>query len=399
MIAEDGGPDRFIPLYNASSLVEDGWDVPTGILSDRSLARRTTLEDVAAFNAKESFFTCNDGGQCESGACTGQTCEWNPGKSPSNKKRDDGDDSNDGDPMDVDPKKNCVNSIPAMMYNCKYFPDETASGRTYNGICHNILQFFDDNGLGSGLFTGTYNAQGNSDDGGNRERVCGRLSKHGYKIKDENGKDKLHRGTWANKCRDESKVLSRLTNKKVGASGNENWLSCDEFPWNSLEEGGNPQTNSRSCVPGYQQNNQGHINKLPKNIDQEVSWVDSKGKTQTAFQSWKDDWDEARGNPNSPDLDKDWNHGENNEKSFTFHLFNSDTTTTPTNTQYEVFNHKLAKENGKEDNIANVLGAINIFDNPKYKFSSFNAFCKNGNLVKTHPFWGNANGLYVRMKG
>ena len=396
MIADDGSADRFIPLYNTSSLIYDDWDLPTGNLSRGAVAKRSTLEDVAAFNTKESYFTCNDGGQCESGACTGQACEWNPGTLSSKAKRDSEDDDN---PKNVDPQQKCVNSIPAMMYNCKYFPDESVAGRTYNGICHNILDYFTMAGLGSGPFTATYNAEGKSDDGDNREMVCGRGSKHDYKITDENDKVQDHRGSWANKCRDESNVLSHLQNKRFGMPGNSNWLSCDEFPWNSLEEGGNPASNSRSCVPGYQQNNQGHLNKLPKQLDQEVSWVDSKGVTQTAFKAWGKNWNEGKGNPNSPNLDKDWNHAENNKKEFTFHLFNSDSTTTPTNSQYEVFNHKLVAGSGDEDNISNVVAAINIFGNSKYRFNGWNAWCKNGNQLKFHPFWGNANGKYVRITG
>ncbi|KAL4929365.1 uncharacterized protein BDV17DRAFT_290683 [Aspergillus undulatus] len=98
LLPEAGGPDRFIPLYNLSSMSETD-----GVLSPRSLEKRITLEDVPAFNGGKPFFTCNDGGQCSSGGCAGDACEWNPNTSQSTRKHQNDDDNDDEDPMDVDP--------------------------------------------------------------------------------------------------------------------------------------------------------------------------------------------------------------------------------------------------------------------------------------------------------
>jgi hypothetical protein len=40
-----------------------------------------------------------------------------------------------------------MSTIPGMMYDCRFFPDEIAGGREHNGICHNILIYFG-NGIG-----------------------------------------------------------------------------------------------------------------------------------------------------------------------------------------------------------------------------------------------------------
>jgi hypothetical protein len=74
---------RQIYYPNIDPVVDDPWYQTTGGLP-QSLARRSTLEDVSAFAANKIFFTCNDNGQCSSGACAGQACDWNPAKSRSN---------------------------------------------------------------------------------------------------------------------------------------------------------------------------------------------------------------------------------------------------------------------------------------------------------------------------
>ncbi|KAJ5375386.1 hypothetical protein N7517_007392 [Penicillium concentricum] len=329
-LIESGGADKFIPIYNTTLLEEDDWFETTGI--SPNLAKRSTLEDVAAFGAKKSFFTCNDGGQCSSGACAGQSCEWNPAKPDSKSKRADDD---DGDPMDVDASQNCISAIPAMMYNCKYFPDVTLSGRSLPGICQNIMKYFTQAGLGSGPFSATFSLEGQSENGPNREAVCGRKSGHKYSITDENGKQVEYEGTWADKCVKQSAVLGVLTGKGNGPAGNNNWLSCDEFPFNYMDEGGNPTMNSRSCVPGPQQFTQGSINSLPRQVQQEVSWVDSKGNTKTAWKKWLDDW-----------------------------------------------------EDGTQDKIDQVVGAINLMGNSKYRVISYNAWCLNDASTRPHPLWG-----------
>ncbi|KAL2829474.1 hypothetical protein BDW59DRAFT_178440 [Aspergillus cavernicola] len=402
VLPESGGPDRFIPLYNLSSIP----DTERGLFP-RSLERRTTLEDVAAFNGETPFFTCNDGGQCSSGGCAGGACEWNPADSQSTTKRqadDDDDDDDSGEPMDVDPSQSCVSAIPAMMYNCRYFPDDVvpATNKQIGGICRNILEAFSTSGLGSGPFSATYNTLGNSELGGNREIACGTGSVHKFAIVDAQGNPKDHTETWSEQCILESDVLSEITGKPKGRPGNGNWLSCDEFPFNSLAEGGNPLTLNRKCVPGYQQEIQGNVNQLPRRLQQEVSWTDSNGETKKAFKRWTIDWasSSAKGRINNPDKDTAWNWAENNKKSFTFHLFNSDSETTVTGSRYEVFNHKLVTKSGFEGNMVNVVAAINLFDNDKYTYDGFNAWCRNdvGGL-RNHKLWGDNYPKFVRIKG
>ncbi|KAF7585706.1 hypothetical protein BBP40_010256 [Aspergillus hancockii] len=86
-----GSAERFIPLYNATEFVDDGWDGSTGLLAPRSLQKRKTPEEIAAFGLKKGFFTCNDGGQCKNGGCDDDSCERKP-KPFSLTKRADGDD-------------------------------------------------------------------------------------------------------------------------------------------------------------------------------------------------------------------------------------------------------------------------------------------------------------------
>ncbi|KAL5044203.1 hypothetical protein BDW71DRAFT_186555 [Aspergillus fruticulosus] len=59
-----------------------------------------------------------------------------------------------------------------------------------------------------------------------------------------------HYETWAQQCV-ENRTSSRALLVDPGESGNDNWLSCDEFPFNSVEEGGQDSTFTRMCVPGY----------------------------------------------------------------------------------------------------------------------------------------------------
>lgn len=376
-----------------------------GILSPRSLEKRVTLEDVPAFNGGKPFFTCNDGGQCSSGGCAGDACEWNPNTSQSTSKRQSDDDNDDGDPMDVDPTQSCVNSIPAMMYNCRYFPDETLPGYgvPIGGICRNILEGLSKNNLDGQPFPLTYSMAGSTERDEDRRYVaCEGGSRHDFVIVDREGNMHDHYDTWARQCIEESNVLSDITGDDPGEPGNDNWLSCDEFPFNSVEEGGQDSTLNRMCVPGYQQYIQGNINQLPRRVVQEVSWIDSKGNTKTATKSWTQDWlgYNAKGRQGNPDKDSAWNWAENNWKRFTFHLFNSESDTTVTGSRYEVFNHNLVTKSGFESDMGNVVAAMNFFNNPKYTYEGFNAWCRSDrNGRRNHPLWGERYPNFVRIKG
>lgn len=132
--------------------MDDGWDIPTGLLAPRSLQKRKTPEEVAAFGLNKGFFTCNDGGQCKSGGCDGDTCEWKPKPSSLTRLADD----DDGDPIDVDSSQSCVSSIPIVIYNYKYFSDYRVRDKEIYDICYIILKFFINEGLGTGLFRVTF---------------------------------------------------------------------------------------------------------------------------------------------------------------------------------------------------------------------------------------------------
>jgi hypothetical protein len=105
--------DDFSPLYNSTYWFDEDWNSTGGALSP--LQRREEGEEASALNEKAtSFFTCNDGGQCPSGACAGDACQWVPGKKPPS-SRTRRTDPEEGDPMDTDPVVPCMNSIPAFM--------------------------------------------------------------------------------------------------------------------------------------------------------------------------------------------------------------------------------------------------------------------------------------------
>jgi hypothetical protein len=84
-----------------------------------------------------------------------------------------------------------------------------------------------------------------------------------------------------------------------------------------------------------------------------------------------------------------WNWALNNKKSLTMHLFNSETDSTPSGTKYQVFNHDIVAGNGvTETNIANVVAAINLMDNPKYEMD-YNAYCYKSTVnPRSHNGWG-----------
>ncbi|KAL3483248.1 hypothetical protein BJX62DRAFT_245092 [Aspergillus germanicus] len=71
------------------------------------------------------------------------------------------------------------------------------------------------------------------------------------------------------------------------------------------------------------------------------------------------------------------------------HLFNSETDSTPSGTKYQVLNHDIVAGNGlTETNIANVVAAINLMDNPKYEMD-YNAYCYKSTVnPRSHNGWG-----------
>ncbi|KAL2813594.1 hypothetical protein BJX63DRAFT_431934 [Aspergillus granulosus] len=187
------------------------------------------------------------------------------------------------------------------------------------------------------------------------------------------------------------KYSSELEGKGPWPGGNQNWVTCDEFPFNSWDEGGSWGKPSRECAPGYQQHIQGVINTLPSNVWQEVTWINSKGETDKEKHAWKEDWwgKDTVGDAGAVHKDIHWNWALNNKKSLTMHLFNSETDSTPSGTKYQVFNHDIVAGNGvDETNIANAIAAINLVGNPKYEID-YNAYCWKPTVKpRSHNGWG-----------
>ncbi|KAF2119716.1 hypothetical protein BDV96DRAFT_642728 [Lophiotrema nucula] len=390
--------NTFVPLYNSTFHFDDEWFSAGRTFESSSFTKRDDkeLSDTGVLGKKGGFFTCNDDGKCASGGCAGDACEWVPPAKPSSdamSRRADGDPENE-DPKDTDTVQPCLNSLPVFMYNCKYLPDrDGGEGTTFPGICHNILNYFADfEGGGSGPFQATYHHT-RAEDRKNRRRVCGTGDKVTYKIINSEGKIEEKTTSWSQRCGETSEEYARRVNKGIGSkNGNMNWFSCDEFPFNSLEEGGNPSQVARACVPGYQQIMQGNANQVLDNIQQLVSWTDSKDKPQTAWKPWAhegdSDWRSQRNTrygQSRGGINKDiaWNWAYNNEKKFTIHLFDSDNDATPAGGTYSIFNHKLSK-----GNIGEVIAAVNLLDNPKYRMidDKFNAWCTTGEYAE--HLWG-----------
>ncbi|USP75586.1 hypothetical protein yc1106_02860 [Curvularia clavata] len=386
--------ERFEPIYNSSYAffddVSESVDLSGGAIG-RIDKRAEGDEKTPLDEDTTRLFTCNDGGKCKQGNCNGNSCQWTPGQTP--KKRQDSDDEDD--PMDVDSDTPCPDSIPAFMYNCKYFPDINTDGFEFLGICHNILNYFQDfQGGGSGPFFGTFHHT-SAGESSNRAAVCGARSSTTYASVDADGDYEEVTGPWDKRCIAESNFYARSARKPEGRPGNTNWLSCDEFPFNALEEGGNPNRNARACVPGYQQNVQGNANQVLNGIRQQVTWTDNAGGTRTATKAWSIDWrgSSATGRNNNPNKDTAWNWALNNNKEFTMHLFDSDSDTDARGEAYSIFEHTLtgAPSQGNapanlQTDIANVVSAVNFMDNSKYS-ADYNAWCSTGQ-TRDHELWG-----------
>jgi hypothetical protein len=191
--------------------------------SSGPLSKRLSFADISSFG--KGLLTCNDGKQCKSGKCA--ACQI--GASPQSKKRDGGDTSAGADD---DPP--CVTEIPAVMYNCKYFPDEErtlpdGTKKHFTGICSNIMNYFDNEGLGSGPKQLSLNwVPGETE---HRRKTCGKTNRI-VKL-DDKGNAQLVSETMAETCQRESDELSALLKLPAIIHGNSNWMSCDEFPFNS----------------------------------------------------------------------------------------------------------------------------------------------------------------------
>lgn len=93
------------------------------------------MKDISTFG--KGLIACNDGGQCKKGKCNGDACGI--GNKPQSRKREDG-----GQAPIVEETESCITELPAIIFNCKYFPDCTqdhrdGSKRHWKGICTNTM--------------------------------------------------------------------------------------------------------------------------------------------------------------------------------------------------------------------------------------------------------------------
>lgn len=129
-------------------------------------------------------------------------------------------------------------------------------------------------------------------------------------------------------------------------------------------------------------------------IWQTVYWQDNNDERKEDQKSWAADWKTGtalRGGARVAEpinKDKAWNWEENNRKSFTMHLFDSDSTTTSLGGTYSPLNHALKTETGLESDISRVVTAVNLMDNDKYGFNNYNAFCIKETTPSKKHLWG-----------
>lgn len=183
------------------------------------------MADISSFG--KGSIACNDDGQCKKGKCNGDACDM--GDKPQSKKRADGSQA----PI-VEDTTPCITAVPAVMYNCNYFPDRTVprndgTSKLFKGICTNIMNHFKDEGLGAGPIDLTY-AQKNGKTG-NRGKMCGAVVTTKRKLL-ANGEPGVSE-TWSTRCQREGHELADEKGlRRVKDEGNMNWSSCDEFPFN-----------------------------------------------------------------------------------------------------------------------------------------------------------------------
>ncbi|KAF3229694.1 hypothetical protein TWF106_000082 [Orbilia oligospora] len=290
------------PIENATFGILDG--VGTDFLGKRDLVKRVGWEDVASF--AKGLLDCNDGGRCAGGGCTNGACDL---QSSPRSKRSLVSKRADEEPEEPLPLEVCDTSVPNIYWNCKYFEDHIVTPRpglqsdpqwSYFGVCHNMRNGFAV--LNAGL-TVTLNMEGTKRDGQNRrDQMCGKYGSY-HPNQDlsltafpgENDRiqgaidDQSNNLVWAQHCKAES---SRLNSFKFGAgewplTGNENWLTCDEFPFASTIEGGNPAQGVRACTPGYQQGYQSVlIGNFGLWMNERVSWKNEDGTNEETWVEW-----------------------------------------------------------------------------------------------------------------
>ncbi|KAJ8130004.1 hypothetical protein O1611_g3626 [Lasiodiplodia mahajangana] len=174
---------------------------------------------------------------------------------------------NDGLTVRAGPDPTCYKK-PGMFYNCDFFPhsnkfdnlNENTMRQSpqyeFIGICKNIQNYLQkpppSGTYGSNWMEITYKP---GSGGGNRNDACADVSKSCASTKTQ---------MWP------TRVSSLAANPMPGdpdyqlERGYSALISCDEFPFNASEEGGNGA--EAACVPVEQQNYQGQINSIIQNL-------------------------------------------------------------------------------------------------------------------------------------
>lgn len=263
----DDGPNSTLGLNEDWYSSYDDWHYRNQ--SSHLLRKRLDYSDIAAFG--KGLLECNDGGQCQSGGCK-ETCFLDPdakcagGSCPAQRfiappPSDDEGDSDSKIKIQPAGTEHCISELPIFFYNCRYLPDMMIHGELKTGMCHNIWNGFQKRGEVDGpaklrvQSTGPLSRRGRKAQE-NRNAMCVDQDSEenayvydgntGERQKNKDGTDKRRIMSWQNKCSEESSAFwNRYLRphrgpKGKGKSGNSNLVTCDEFPFNMLTEGGSP---------------------------------------------------------------------------------------------------------------------------------------------------------------
>ncbi|KAJ5712178.1 hypothetical protein N7488_006334 [Penicillium malachiteum] len=247
------------------------------------------------------------------------------------------------------------NTWPALWYNCNYFPNQAITNyneatkaaepfRTFTGICQNIRTYLQNN-LGGNVHSNWmwlhYLSSWEAEDIGNRDEACGTDSS-GMTAQCAREKRELWPQAVQTAWRDQNIPGTQDYTLMFGYTDS---VSCDEFPFNGADEGG--EGAQTACVPVPQQNFQGQINGLLGHIwdvQADRQWMDS-GLVE---------WDGL-------------------DRAYTFSLVYPSVASTGDQLGAMAGAYSITNALG----IARILGGVNLFGNPDFAFrgEANNAVC------------------------
>ncbi|KAH6655949.1 hypothetical protein BKA67DRAFT_675964 [Truncatella angustata] len=242
-------------------------------------------------------------------------------------------------------KRACTVDIPALFYNCDFMggsqsftnlnenTQAAVPSYTFIGICENVRNYLDSGVTqtpsgkavvaGSNWMELTYLPSGGN--GGNRADACSAVSSSCASTKS---------AMWP------TGVYNAAVNKQSykGMAGYIDSISCDEFPFNASEEGGNGA--EAACVPVEYQTYQGQVNaKIPQVYDITL------GKR----------WD-----------DGSW--PSNNERKYTVTLMYGGTSTVAGQSYIGKFAGSV--DSSSTWKITNIIGGINLMSTTNYRIGT-----------------------------